>query len=635
MSRLILQRKVKAKRAARPPANPPAPAADDKATTPVQHPPERPDLWKFIQDFVWKHFRWVGVVIIACAGVWWQWDHISKLPGMDVLVALISEKSLPKAVPGKFNVAIAHLDGDTDKHQIEQDIRESLADFKGVVTLSFDRTIGSEHRNSEQDQREGHARARSLLKASGADALIWGLVLAKDGKSVPKLYWTVSPETVKTPSDKRYQITSGDLSLPTFFWQDLTDVLGLLIATSNADFASSHGKYLADKLAPFIQRVHNLLDGSEGKQWNANTRAKVQFMLGNALATYGEQSGMNEPLRQAVTAYREALKERTREKVPLEWAATQNNLGAALEALGERESDPARLAEAVTAYRDALKEFSREKAPHDWAMTQNNLGVALATLGARQSDPARLQAAVTAYREALKERTREKAPLDWAATQNNLGTALEALGERESDPARLAEAVTAYRDALKEYTLEKEPLEWALMQNNLGGALAALGERMSDAAQLEEAVTAYREALKERTRKKVPLDWAATQYNLGAAFAQLGELKSDPVQLQEAVTAYREALKERTREKVPLDWALSQYALGTALMVLGERTSDPARLGEAVRAYEAALVIFREAKADYYIQLADRNLQEARQETSQPACCVCFPCVRGDHPPPK
>ena len=41
--------------------------------------------------------------------------------------------------------------------------------------------------------------------------------------------------------------------------------------------------------------------------------------------------------------------------LPLVWAATQNNLGNALLRLGERESGTARLHDAVTAYREALK----------------------------------------------------------------------------------------------------------------------------------------------------------------------------------------------------------------------------------------------------------------------------------------
>jgi Tetratricopeptide repeat len=76
-----------------------------------------------------------------------------------------------------------------------------------------------------------------------------------------------------------------------------------------------------------------------------------------------------------VTAFRAALKERTRERVPLDWATTQNNLGTALWNLGEREIGTARLEEAVTAFRAALKEYTRERVPLQWATTQNNLGL--------------------------------------------------------------------------------------------------------------------------------------------------------------------------------------------------------------------------------------------------------------------
>ncbi|QLH41081.1 MAG: tetratricopeptide repeat protein [Defluviicoccus sp.] len=49
----------------------------------------------------------------------------------------------------------------------------------------------------------------------------------------------------------------------------------------------------------------------------------------------------------------------------MDWAATQNNLGIALATLGERESDTARLEDAVAAYRAALREFTRERVPLD------------------------------------------------------------------------------------------------------------------------------------------------------------------------------------------------------------------------------------------------------------------------------
>ncbi len=75
--------------------------------------------------------------------------------------------------------------------------------------------------------------------------------------------------------------------------------------------------------------------------------------------------------------------------MPLDWAMTQNNLGTALSPLGERESGTARLEEAVAAYRDALTERTRERVPLGWAMTQNNLGNALWSLGEREAETAR------------------------------------------------------------------------------------------------------------------------------------------------------------------------------------------------------------------------------------------------------
>ena len=58
-------------------------------------------------------------------------------------------------------------------------------------------------------------------------------------------------------------------------------------------------------------------------------------------ATLGERESGTARLKQAVKAYRDALEVRTRDRVPLQWVATQNNLGNALTTLGERESGTA------------------------------------------------------------------------------------------------------------------------------------------------------------------------------------------------------------------------------------------------------------------------------------------------------
>ena len=120
----------------------------------------------------------------------------------------------------------------------------------------------------------------------------------------------------------------------------------------------------------------------------------------DALYRQGDEFGDNPALISSISIWKKAIQLTTRDR-PFEWTAMQNNLGNALERLGERESGTARLEEAVAAYRAALEENKRERVPLIWAGTQNNLGFALEALGKRESGTAHLQEAVAAYNAAL------------------------------------------------------------------------------------------------------------------------------------------------------------------------------------------------------------------------------------------
>jgi tetratricopeptide (TPR) repeat protein len=124
-------------------------------------------------------------------------------------------------------------------------------------------------------------------------------------------------------------------------------------------------------------------------------------MGGDAGGTLGERESGTGKLEEAVAAYREALKEWTRERVPLQWAAMQMNLGAALSSLGERERGTRHLEEAVAAFRAALEEETRDRVPRDWAMSFGGQGVAMMRLAKRKKNSAMAKAALlqiqTAY----------------------------------------------------------------------------------------------------------------------------------------------------------------------------------------------------------------------------------------------
>jgi tetratricopeptide (TPR) repeat protein len=553
-----------------------------------------------------------GVVVAVVLLIWWQWPKIKDLPGVASLAGfvkdrLIQRKRLIASSIGnrprgdRFSIALARLINDNESGDSKTLILEELKTFPGIEVLNVDSEI------SDGDVKAGHEKARDMLNARHADAIIWGRVIKFGGGSVPKLYLTFSSDDALNKVDN-YKPTE-DFKLPELFWNNLKQILGLVVATADSRFGALKGHYTADQLAPHIARVRHLLDTQE--TWTQQQRAPIEYFLASALFSLGEQSGDNGCLRESIDAYRNALLEHTRDRVPLDWAATQNNLGSVLSTLGERESGTGRLEEAVTAYRDALLERTRDRVPLDWAMTQNNLGGTLSTLGERESGTARLEEAVTAFRDALLEYTRDRVPLDWAMTENNLGGTLSTLGERESGTARLEEAVTTFRDALLEYTRDRVPLNWATTQNNLGNALSTLGERESGTGRLEEAVTAYRDALLERTRDRVPLNWAMTQNNLGNALSTLGERESGTARLEEAVTAFRDALLERTHDRVPLDWAMTQNNLGSALLRLGQRESGTARLEEAVTAFRDALLEYTRDRVPLDWAMTNNNLDTA------------------------
>ena len=289
----------------------------------------------------------------------------------------------------------------------------------------------------------------------------------------------------------------------------------------------------------------------------------------------------------------------------------------ALSRQGDERGDNAALRGAIEVYGRAILDYPRERVPLDWAMTQNNLGNALRALGERESGTARLEEAVAAYRAAQEEQTRERVPLDWAGTQMNLGNALFTLGERESGTARLEEAVAAYRAALQEQTRERVPLDWAATQMNLGNVLARLGERESGTARLEEAVAAYRAALEVNTRERVPLEWASTQMGLGNALFTLGERESGTARLEEAVAAYRAALEVNTRERVPLEWASTQMGLGNALETIAERQKNAKLMAEAVKGMRGAVEAFQQAGEGYWLPIAQKRVTEMQAELAE------------------
>jgi hypothetical protein len=119
--------------------------------------------------------------LLVLGGIWWKWDDVSKVPGIAELVKLLSREKLPHADRDRFSIAVAHLDGDTNREN-EKILLSALERFvaadhtSGIPDeqiLSFDRTIELKGGNQELAISKGHEAARLLLSESGADVLLW------------------------------------------------------------------------------------------------------------------------------------------------------------------------------------------------------------------------------------------------------------------------------------------------------------------------------------------------------------------------------------------------------------------------------------------------------------------------------
>jgi CHAT domain len=111
--------------------------------------------------------------------------------------------------------------------------------------------------------------------------------------------------------------------------------------------------------------------GSDAKLWGA-----IQGTLGNALLSLDEQTGQTTHLSEAVAAFQAALEVHDREKMPLEFAATQANLGNALLLQGIRFNENRHASftgplvlEGVKAFHAALEVYGGTEVGQRWAKT--------------------------------------------------------------------------------------------------------------------------------------------------------------------------------------------------------------------------------------------------------------------------
>ena len=322
----------------------------------------------------------------------------------------------PQRPEDRFRVVLSWLENDKsgdDTATVEQAFR-SVSGIELVRSPFSIRASGA----ADDWQPAMQEAAAGVLEAWDADLAIVGLV-KQSGQVLSLWFVPRTGEGTLGRGDRPYMLEN--VTLGEDFHDDLNAQLIAVtlatVSTTMVDTDEMLGQTLEQGLREVRGKLVALLRSSAIDQ--PERRARLQEVLGIVLLSLGELDGGTEYPEQAVSAYRAALTELSRERVPLEWARMQYYLGTALSMLGEREGGTERLEEAVEAHRAALEVLSREQTPLQWAGTQNNLGSALHHLGEREGDTERLEEAVEAYQSALEEFTPRAgtAPVGFEAKQ--------------------------------------------------------------------------------------------------------------------------------------------------------------------------------------------------------------------------
>ncbi len=486
-------------------------------------------------------------------------------------------------------VAIAHLEGD-DGNRIEGRLRDALDNFDRrlhIQPIILNRTIAV----SGRPQGIAHLEALGSAAAVGAYVLIWGGVKGAVQHGVGPLY-----ETAAFGNNPQFggAYLPSDFKLPELPVDDLCAVVRLMIASDTADNMLPFDFKFGDALEPLIKQVRAIADDPRKTSgWSADTRARVNLVVGIASSISGIALDSEDSLHTAIAYFQRTQADWTRERDPLEWAMAQQNLGLAQRSLAEQNLQVAPLQAAATAYQSALGVYQSRTDRLDSANVQYTLGLTFERIGRHETGVESLRKAEDYYRAAVNGFEARYYPISWAAAQLNLGNLLRVLAHRDGNTKEFGEAIAANREALKVYHKQSEPIMWAAAEGQIAQSLDDLGEATSNRDDLKQSIALSRLILEGYPRERAPVEWAQIQINLGITLMGLYDLDPDSGRqcLEPAAKAFRAGLEELSLEHQPTAWAAAEDGLGNALLSLGENGSDTYYAEQAIDAFNDALKV--------------------------------------------
>jgi CHAT domain-containing protein/tetratricopeptide (TPR) repeat protein len=309
-----------------------------------------------------------------------------------------------------------------------------------------------------------------------------------------------------------------------------------------------------ERVIVLLTRTVELLDGRA----NANDRLfRVGALTNLGFAFSVRPHG--DPLvnqEQAIALYRQVLGLITMDDDGYSWALAQTNLGLSLlERAHERRLDepaweggpepPARVAEideAIDHFHAALRWRSFERDPGDWAFTQANLGLAFSRRpGGNRA--ANLRRSLEHYEHAERGFAAAGDRMNHAQVLHNLSSEKLVLAHLEATPEDerqelLRAAVDNARASVSERTLDEAPVDAGRAWRQLGESLRAVGD-------VDGAIDAYDHALRGLTVEVAPRHARDAARALGNLAAESGRWELAAGAYETAAVAAAQAWEAR------------------------------------------------------------------------------------------
>lgn len=326
----------------------------------------------------------------------------------------------------------------------------------------------------------------------------------------------------------------------------------------------------------------------------SKARGSALHNRGNAYSDLAEDTLDRNMLARGIASYLEALKTRTRQREPENWAMSQAALAMTVKTAGEWLNEPPLIRTATESLVEVQSFYKETDNVFDYARTTKQVADSTRCLSNMTGDFGSLGQIPGLLRRARSGRLRKEAPYLWAQLTWEQGVAQASVAEQRQDTQEIRNAISIIEESLSIWTKAEHPDQWAMAQNDIAVALLNIAAISQSKSTFKQAESAVLRALEVRQTRGTPAKLAHDLITAGNILRVWGSMFQEEDKILRSVDMCRKAqvmltgAGESTQNVI-----LADLGMADSMRCIGELRSSRETLREA---------------ADIYNDLRQRNL---------------------------